>query len=88
MWGFKSLVPKGLDRKNHVFQYFGERKVIRALPNCRKQILFLENCRGLGFANIGGKSLICQHRAQIFPGNTMDLIQPADSFAIEKLSDA
>ena len=29
-------------------QYFGERKVVHALPNGRKRILFIDNCSGHG----------------------------------------
>jgi hypothetical protein len=66
-------------------EWFQERRAIRALPDGKKRILFLDNCGGHADSAELQKGLNGTNtELRFLPPNSTDLCQPADSFVISK----
>lgn len=54
------------------------------IPSEKKRVLFMDNCSGQNFTGALQASLKSINTETIFPTNATDLIEPADSFVIQK----
>lgn len=78
--------PKGWIDTTVMPQWLSEIRVIRALPQGRKRILFLDNCSG--HTSTPALTEACSRintEIRYFPPNATHLIQPCDSFVIQKI---
>lgn len=81
--------PKGWMDTLVMPQWLSEERVIKALPNGRRRVLFVDNCSGHN--STAAMQTACQNiRTEIhyFPPNATHLIQPCDSFVIQKIKRA
>ena len=81
--------PKGWMDRIVFPEYLMEKKVMKPLPHGRRRILFIDNCGGHCITpNVEEALRAVNTEIRFFPPNATDLIQPADSFVIQKLKDA
>lgn len=75
-----------MDRLSGFFESFKERGGISALPNGRKRVLYVDNCSGHSLSPAVREQLQkINTEVRFFPANATDLVQPADSFSIQKV---
>lgn len=81
--------PKGWMDTVVMTQWLSERRVIKKLPNNRRRVLFVDNCSGHNVTEemITALSKI-NTEVRFFPPNTTHLLQPCDSFVIQKIKSA
>lgn len=81
--------PKGWIDTTVMPQWLSERRVIRPLPNGRRRILYLDNCSGHNDTpQLQQASSSINTEIRQFPPNCTHLIQPCDSFVIQKIKSA
>lgn len=75
---------------NRVFkEWLEEPRAIRALPDRKKRVLFVDNCSGHNEnESIALACAAINTELRKLPANATDLVQPADSFLISKIKDA
>ena len=81
--------PKGWIDSRVMVEWVCERRALSPLPNGRKRILFVDNCSGHNM-NAELRSALEKSNTELryFPANATDLMQPADSFVIQKIKAA
>ena len=81
--------PKGWIDKRFMKEWIRERRAISPLSVGRKRILFMDNCGGHEKARELMDALTAINtEIRFFPANATHLIQPADSFVIQKIKSA
>lgn len=69
-------------------QCLRERKVIKALRHGRNRVLYMDNCSCPGETGAMLEALNeIKTDVRFFPSNSTDLLQPTDSFVVQKLKD-
>ena len=70
-------------------QWLSERRIIRRLPHDRRRVLYVDNCSG--HTNTMELEKACDGintKIKYFPPNATHLVQPCDSFVIQKIKRA
>lgn len=81
--------PKGWMDTAIMPQWLRERRAITALPHGRKRILYVDNCSGHNSTDALTAALHdINTEIRYFPPNATHLVQPADSFVIQKIKQA
>lgn len=81
--------PKGWMDTKVMPQWLGERRVIRELSGGRRRVLFVDNCSGHnGTFDLKEAAENIRTDIRYFPPNATHLIQPCDSFIIQKIKRA
>jgi DDE superfamily endonuclease len=76
-----------MDRKV-MAEYFGEKRAIWPLQEAKKRILYVDNCGGHNNTTESEEALRrIRTTVRYLPPNSTHLIQPCDSFIIQKLKD-
>ena len=78
--------PKGWIDTTVLPQWIRERRVMWRLPDGRKRVLFLDNCSGHNQTEEQISAFLeINTELRYFPPNTTHLLQPCDSFIIQKI---
>lgn len=81
--------PKGWMDTTVMPQWLRETRVIRGLPNNRRRVLFVDNCSGhVTTPRLCEAAEDINTEIRYFPKNATHLIQPCDSFVIQKVKSA
>lgn len=81
--------PKGWMDTTVMPQWLCERRVIKELPNGRQRILYVDNCSGHNYTpELRDAAEKIRTTFRYFPPNSTHLIQPCDSFIIQKIKRA
>eukprot|EP00171_Calliarthron_tuberculosum_P006261 IDg6261t1 len=90
--GFTMLVQLSGVRDARIqppFMWLNEKRVIKPLPNNRRRILYVDNCSGhVETEEMLSASANLNTVVRYFPPNATHLIQPCDSFVIQKIKAA
>lgn len=69
--------------------WMNERRIIQPLPNNRQRVLFVDNCNGHKETEaLTAASASIRTKIRFFPPNATHLVQPCDSFVIQKIKTA
>lgn len=81
--------PKGWIDKQVMVQWLREKRHISALPNDSNRVIFMDNCPGHAITDELRQALLeIRTELRFFPANATHLLQPADSFVIQKIKAA
>lgn len=81
--------PKGWIDRRVMLLWTKEKRALPALPNGQRRVLFLDNCAGHALTDdLKGSLVDINTEVRFFPANATDLLQPADSFVIQKIKTA
>lgn len=81
--------PKGWIDKQVMVQWLRERRNICSLPNGEHRVIFMDNCPGHAITDELRQALLeIKTELRFFPANATHLLQPADSFVIQKIKAA
>lgn len=81
--------PKGWMDRIVMPQWLSESRVIRPLSNNRRRTLYVDNCSGHTYTtDLASASEAIRTDIKYFPPNATHLVQPCDSFVIQKIKRA
>lgn len=81
--------PRGWIDRRVMVEWLRETRNIRKLPDNRRRVLFMENCSAHNMTeNLKAALDEISTEIRFFPANSTHLLQPADSFIIQKLKSA
>ena len=78
-----------MDGYDFYAQWISEKRVISSLPNCRRRVIFEDKCSGhIKTKKLKDAAERINTDIRYFPPNATHLIQPCDSFVIQKIKRA
>eukprot|EP00171_Calliarthron_tuberculosum_P022372 IDg22372t1 len=81
--------PKGWMDTVVMPEWLSERRIIGPLPHERKRILYVDNCSGHNYTTaLAAAADTIRTEIRYFPKNVTHLVQPCDSFVIQKIKRA